>query len=484
MTRRKSKPIVDSDLDVSILSSQENPGSDLQSCCSTFPSSQPSLSSSQSSLGTTQILSSQHRESGEASEEGSASTEKTERRAVSGAPANNLSQNGDLHQGFKVDAETVMQSRESAKLKASEKGLPGYVANRRSAPFIIHDDSNPMSAPRASSTARDARSSMEDPRLPKSAPPLKRTASLVKISLDAEGKAEVTPRTGETPSPPHQKPVLFPPSARRSGLGLQRSFSAVDQRTCDKTAWEHMPTALGRRPMTGRSRDARTWEFYCDSDARDALTKQAEREESGSATAAIGLLRSRSQNSKTLTPNSNKRNALVQKQDSVKRHKIDKEKSSKPKLDRTTSSVARLQTSHSNTNGQKQKSSQSSEHRKSNSKSAIFEDFDADSDKENWEPGTQTRRPPRRRPVTSQESARILLESLREPSESTSFGSALSQGDKKQRPTLPRVKGKENEAPQVDDELAAFMGEGRLPREEEDLDCVQNLLRLSQAVWN
>ena len=44
--------------------------------------------------------------------------------------------------------------------------------------------------------------------------------------------------------------------------------------------------------MSGRSRGARTWEFYCDSGARNASTEQAEREESGSATAAIEMIRS------------------------------------------------------------------------------------------------------------------------------------------------------------------------------------------------
>lgn len=41
---------------------------------------------------------------------------------------------------------------------------------------------------------------------------------------------------------------------------------------------------------------------------------------------------------------------------------------------------------------------------------------------------------------------------------------------------------KENSAPEVDDEIAAFMSESG-PREVEDLDCVQNLLSLSQAAW-
>ena len=42
---------------------------------------------------------------------------------------------------------------------------------------------------------------------------------------------------------------------------------------------------------------------------------------------------------------------------------------------------------------------------------------------------------------------------------------------------------KENEVHKVDDEVAAFMGDTVPPREADDLDCVQNLLSLSQAAW-
>ena len=55
---------------------------------------------------------------------------------------------------------------------------------------------------------------------------------------------------------------------------------------------EDIPVPYSRHSMSGRSRGARTWEFYCDSDARNALTEQAEREESGSATAAFEMIRS------------------------------------------------------------------------------------------------------------------------------------------------------------------------------------------------
>ncbi len=70
--------------------------------------------------------------------------------------------------------------------------------------------------------------------------------------------------------------------------------------------------------MGGRSRDARTLEFYCDSGARNASTEQAEREESGSATAAIEMIKSQRSDSKVAIPQPNKRNARSQKHDSTR----------------------------------------------------------------------------------------------------------------------------------------------------------------------
>ena len=431
---------------------------------------------------------SQNKNGASASRDACSSTANDDLKTSDLAVSSSIERQEEMCQNFVVGSMGTTRPRDPVEAfkSSQDRCRPGYLANRRSAPFIVHDETDDISASMKPLDRHEAGSSTEGYGNSMSAKPLRRSASLVKLSMDADGNAEVTARTGSTPSPPHPKPILFPQPTRRPGLGFQRSFSAFEQGT-HKRAQDLVEDSFPRRPTVGRSRDARTWEFYCDSDARDALTKQAEREESGSATAAIGLIRSRSSKTKTLTPNSNKRNANVQKSDSGKRHKTDKDKSSKPKLGRTTSSVARLQTTATITSNQKQKAiKQATKHSKSNSKSAIFEDFDGDSDKENWVPGTQTRQPPRRRPVTSQESARILLESLREPSESSSLGAMLDRQSTKPKPK-PKpsaVEDKENSGPEIDDEVAAFMGEESLPRVEDDLDCVQNLLRLSQAAWN
>ena len=229
--------------------------------------------------------------------------------------------------------------------------------------------------------------------------------------------------------------------------------------------------------MTGRSRDARTWEFYCDNDVRDALTEQAEREQSGSAVSAIGLIRSRSNTA--LASNSNKRNTNVPKPDKSKRSKADETKSQKRKLDRTTSSVARLQT----TGGSKQAFQTAPKKPKSGSQSDLLVD-PGDSDKENWEPGTQTRVQRRRRPANNTAKRignvqSVLKESLHIPSQSTSLDAFLNHSS-----DLSPSIDKENAAGQKElEEVTDLASGGEISREPDDLDCVQNLLSLRQGAW-
>jgi len=358
------------------------------------------------------------------------------------------------------------------------KRHPGYFANRRSAPFMVHDEHGSAIQSSDLSNLVQGDSNQKPSRASQT---LKRTSSLVRLSLSLDGKAEVTTRTGNTPSPPRSKPTAMGDAGPRPHVGLQRSYSALEP--SDKSAQDSFSVPSTRRSMAGRSRDARTWEFYCDSDARNALTEQAEREESGSATAAISLIRSRSQNNKVMTPNPNKRNAYSQKPESTKRFKAEGPRSSKPKLVRAISSIARLQTT--NGGSQKQNAVQATHKKsKSGSQSAIQEG-DWDSDKENWEPGTHTSNPGRRRLANPTQAARILEESLLVPSQSASLDALMHR--ESTRTSQSSLKGssseeKENSVLDADDEVAAFMGES-VPREVEDLDCVQHLLSLSQAAW-
>ena len=316
-------------------------------------------------------------------------------------------------------------------------------------------------------------------------------SSGIRLTTSLDGSVHVKTGLSPTPSPPRLQSTL---NARqpRSAAPLQRSQSAIEPPTFPRPA----------API-GRSRDSRTWEFYCDSDARDELTKQADLEQSGSATGAIGLIRSRSRGSlaaAAANANPNKRNAKQHRPEYLKRYKVDGvPKASKPKLQRALSSVARLQNGIGNAiavNNTKQssrakKASEPTDQEKKPSYT-LTETLDGnESDKENWEPGTQNVVAPRRRPPTIAPRPRILTENKHIPSQSSSqdpFTCHESSANRSRREPRAVSKGKENE-PEVDEEVAAWMGNSNgesgesLAGGEVDLDCVQGLLSLRRGLW-
>ena len=342
----------------------------------------------------------------------------------------------------------------------------GRSASRQSSPPAIHEDVE-ESESKSAARPQEASSLVQDP--PSLSSVLRRTSSMIRLSTTFDGRARVT--TGsESPSPPKMR-------ATRPVANLQRSQSAVEARRKPDEEVQCPSFRSPKRLMSGRSRDARTWEFYCDNDSRDALTEQAEREQSGSAAGAIGLIRSRS--NKVLASNPNKRNVNSSKPESLKQIKGEEPKTHKRKLDRTMSSVARLQT----VNGGKQVANKKTVPKKpkAGSQTELLED-PGDSDKENWEPGTQTRIYRRRRAANAlnatQKSQSVLRESRHIPSQSSNDDPFLDTEN------VQHQDGQENIAcGQEDKEVASFMGGNDLPREADDLNAVQNLLSLSQGAW-
>ena len=276
-------------------------------------------------------------------------------------------------------------------------------------------------------------------------------SSQVRLSMSLDGKAELVSSQLSPQRPQQLQPVSagFEMSHRRSGL--KRSHSEIPIGHVRHNAISGLPH-IPRIP-TGRSRDARTWEFCCDTDTRDELTTQAENESSGSAVAAISLLRS---TSITLKTNTNKRNAIVPKSDP-------KSHSKRPKLGRASSSLARLQDT-----GKSQLGSPS-----------------GDSDKENWLPfdesGNSQRRdltaarpPNRRRRQVLVESASDRVETVDRSRLKASGKSAISNHG-----IFEDQKGKNDANPEVE----KFMRGEVSPSKKGDLDCIQGLLSLSQGIW-
>ncbi|KAL8658373.1 MAG: hypothetical protein Q9226_001049 [Calogaya cf. arnoldii] len=330
-----------------------------------------------------------------------------------------------------------------------------------------------------------------------------------RLATSLDGSVRIMTGNSPTPSPPRPRDSLSTPQPRASGP-LQRSQSAAVTPT--------FPVPRSTASI-GRSRDSRTWEFYCDSKARDELTKQAEREQSGSALGAIGLIRSCSKGSLsvgTRPTNPHKRNAAVSKPDSGKRLKADSSiKTSKPKLSRASSSVARLQNSTSlprTSNPNKPERPVTAESDDLSLKKKIPADTDLldgnESDKENWAPGTQISVTPRRAHHNTTHSSRpkILTENQHLPSLSSSLDVLLSRessgngrhprrGMKMGSRVIDLEGGQENEVDESENEIRGFMARGSSGSgsgenvivgedgDEEDLDCVEGLLKLSRGDW-
>ena len=312
---------------------------------------------------------------------------------------------------------------------------------------------------------------------------LKRSSSSVRLSMSLDGKAQVVLEKGTTPSPPRFQTTtsVFKPRHQNT---LKRSQSDYRPMSLSFDSMDDRAVSWPSRAVPGRSRDARTWEFYCDSDARNALTVQAEEEQKGSAEVAISLVRSSSSQISRASSEKQSTHANTGKEQ-VKRKKVAIKDSQNPKLARTASSVARLQTASTNLQAQLPKVKASG--LKYNSQLTEYADPAGDSDKENWEPGTQTSGLHRRSAIDSPRTSTrpILGENASIPSHSTSLGSLMNRQDTtpRRRKRVDDKRVKEKEGIGFDEEVAKFMGESTLPGKEEDLDCVQNLLSLSQGAW-
>jgi hypothetical protein len=330
-------------------------------------------------------------------------------------------------------------------------------------------DSETSSASQKESLAVKVNQSQEEVMTPRK---LRRTSSMVRMAMSLDGKASVILR-GNTPSPPSKKTL-----APKGRLGLQRSQSLVSTGTKSSLDMDIFPQPAPIPRMHGRSRDTRTWEFYCDSDLRESLTKAAEDEQRGSAAGAISLIRSSSGSNKPHGTSLRKSFPSTE-QTSRKRKSDSGFAEQRSKFARTASSHARLQSTNPN----------SDETRKAGPKpgsTLIWQDSSDDSDKENKDPtGQQIVRGPKTLDETIAARAHVLQENDQIPSHSSSLGVLMDKEKAKNTPlkrqrTKQTMAGKENFG--VDKEVTDFM-KGRGGREEEDRLAVENLLSLRGGAW-
>ena len=299
-------------------------------------------------------------------------------------------------------------------------------------------------------------------------PPLlvKRQSSSLRLSTSFDGKAHIVVDEGSSPPRPIHKVV---PKLARPQQSLQRSQSEfTSQRTSALAFGDIMP--VPRRLAASRSRDTKSWDLFCDDDARNALTVQAEDEEKGKAETTIGQIRSSKASKQTMSSAHTKRKSSGEKSHS------------RPKLPRTESSLARMQsTSH---NVKPMSAHLDEQSKKGSSMPTIAVELSGDlSDKENWVPGTRRRHVHSPRPKSEMRSRSTLGENSVIPTHSNSLESHLQRDVGREGRLSYTSAGKGNEE-SPDPEVAAFMGEASLPRVAEDLDCVQQLLSLSQGAWS
>ncbi|KAF4627155.1 hypothetical protein G7Y89_g11003 [Cudoniella acicularis] len=352
----------------------------------------------------------------------------------------------------------------------SFSSTPGYLANR------WNNISSSFSTPASSQAPTFLTPPISSANHPSSCPErigsqhASTPSSQMRLSMSLDGKAELV---SWEPSPPREIPprpassCSFHPQKRMRTL--ERSQSALPLSFLPRQGASITPFAP--RLPTGRSRDARSWEFCCDSDARDELTTQAENESTGSALAAISLLRSTSNSA--LKSNTNKRNAPTTKHDPNKHGK-------KPKLGRVTSSMARLQ------NPVKELSNSVPDGKSSYGKDGLMRSPSGESDKENWIPhengGNSRRRPlPTARSNKQSSSRAVLGDNFNVPTHALNFGGPAKRRRKGKDVTPSVFEDQENT--DVGGEVEKFMRGEISPSKKGDLDCIQGLLSLSQGNW-
>ncbi|KAI9709301.1 MAG: hypothetical protein M1820_003421 [Bogoriella megaspora] len=355
------------------------------------------------------------------------------------------------------------ESQQTGTLKAPQCRT-GYLANRRNIPggrssWGLRGVDVTTAQPADSTVHRDRG--------------LKKSTSQIRISMTSEGNAKVLTNDDSSPSPPRLASI---PAGNSTNRKLSRSQSAVSLKDKFIQAVPDPPGNNLPRGAAGRSRDSRAWEFWCDSDSRNALAEKADQDAGGSAADAIGLMRS---NSRTvLGSNPNKRNARMNREDSAKRFKADP--LTGPKLARSTSDVSHI------------KMKVSIKQDRILTAEGDVEVPNNESDKENWEPNGQSRQPLRTlantdaKPKPAQVSRTILGESSTVPSQESSLGAMLNR--ERPRKTPRGQLDRENISLDDDPEIAEFMGT-RNKRNSgtnasgDDFDCVQGLLSLSQGNW-
>lgn len=393
---------------------------------------------------------------------------------------------------------------DSLQFASSQESNSGrWLSNKRSAaPFRSFHESMSQTTEPDSEPA-----SQETPDAPVNKG-LKKASSIIRLSFGADGSAIV--RNGDSPSPPRkQLPPPVTPGDAIAAPQLSRSYSATTLN--EPGSQESTKSNSLRRVSSFRSHDSRAWEFFCDRDVRSELEERADQEQSGSAADAIKLARSNSAKSlrRSLSLSAKRNAAPYAEVSSSKRVKTAAAAEAAPSSTLIRHMQPLQQRSLSASNPRRATYSQAAGqkliHKTPKLKqTSTFEVPATDSDKENWSPErhlnfiqSMTTSPAVPPTTTSKRRAPLGQTPLRHGTSPVKTGTGRRWRGKVQVIVMEDDDDDEDD----DEEVAAFMGEGgssgrdaedsrtRQSRksdsvsEEEDLDCVQGLLSLSQGAW-
>lgn len=367
-------------------------------------------------------------------------------RSATASPRSNKLGNGDSSKQL-VDMPGQLTPAES-----SNAIQPPHPVPQHGAALANKVSSGHLSCIDPSSTCRKRIfDEMEEPALPFS------QSSEIRLSMTLDGAVKVKTAGQETPSPP-KRPRQNAASLRKDGLRRSHSAVAASELLKDKSA----PNS----GTFGKGRDARTWEFYCDGDARAALSPRVVNGNSGSAVRAINLMRYQNRNAKPKAQQRGRDTILKPKLGAENMRKQAVATEQKPKLVRAMSSMARLSSTAEGAIAEVNKTGKTT-HVRSPS---------GDSDKENWIPGTTSCIHPLRRPQPSGSTSRIAVQDGPHGARSQVIGLRQSHG-KDKHPNHGREDGVS--------EHGGFQGHSFTDGEDKegDMDCVQGLLSLSQGAW-
>lgn len=301
----------------------------------------------------------------------------------------------------------------------------------------------------------------------------------VRLSTTAEGLAKILMPDELSPSPPRAQPVQdHQPQLVMDSLGRNYSAAGFDDLRSSFGSTTGLP-----RVTSGRSKDSRAWEFWCDSEGRNELAMKADQEQTGSAAAAISIMRSNSRGHKVVSLPRDVFREVSRSSSTARVKRQKKDHLAKPRQSSSRSAPLSGRTQPVPKVTAKKLGGKGASNEPSSANASFIL---ADSDKENIDPGGNLARDAT--PHSQVEKKRIGVPILG-VSRKTNSQLTDRRGRGRKRGLEKELLMRDDGGMECDEEVEDFMRrqpsgtQGSGPAVEDDLDCIQGLLSLSQGAW-